>query len=48
MGERQNTTVCALDLKSPCISAYEIHEWIYDQLKLEDDEVLMVQTDGSQ
>jgi len=48
MGERQNTTVCAFDLKSPRISVYEIHEWIYEQLKLEDNEVLMVQIDGSQ
>jgi len=37
MGKRQNTTVCAFD---PRISAYEIHEWIYEQLKLEDNEVL--------
>ena len=47
MGERQNTTVCAFDLKSLRISAYEIHEWIYEQLKLEDNEDLMVQIDGS-
>ena len=48
MGERQNTTLCAFDLKSPRVSAYEIHEWIYEQLKLEDNEVLMVQIDSSQ
>jgi hypothetical protein len=48
MGERQNTIVCAFDMKSPRISAYEIHEWIYEQLKLEDDEVLMVQIGGPQ
>lgn len=46
MGERQNTTVCAFDLKSPRVSAYEIHEWIHEQLKLEDNEFLMVQIDG--
>jgi len=48
MGERQNTIVCAFDLKGPRISAYEIHEWIYAQLRLEDNGVLMVQIDGSQ
>jgi len=48
MGERQNTIVCAFDMKSPLISAYEIHEWIYAHLKLEDDEVLLVQSDGPQ
>ena len=46
MGERQNTTVCAFDLKSPRVSAYEIHEWIHEQLKLEDNEFLMEQIDG--
>jgi len=48
MGERQNTIVCVFDLNSPRISAYEIHEWIYVQLKLEDEEVLLVQIDGPQ
>jgi len=48
MCERQNTIVCTFDLKSPRISAYEIHEWIYAQLRLEDNEVLMVQIDSSQ
>jgi hypothetical protein len=46
MGERRNTIVCAFDLKSPRISAYDIHEWIYTQLKLEENEVTMVQIDG--
>ena len=48
MGERQNTIVCAFDMKSPRISAYKIHEWIYANLKLEDDDVLLVQIDGPQ
>jgi len=38
MGEGQNTIVCVFDLKSPRISAYDIHEWIYAQLRLEDNE----------
>jgi len=48
MGERQNTILFTFDLKSSLISAYEIQEWIYAQLSLEDNVVLMVQIDGSQ
>ena len=46
MGERQKAIVWAFDLTSPHISAYEIHEWIYGQMSLEDNEVIMVQVDG--
>ena len=48
MGERQNTIVCAFDIKRPRISTYDINEWIYAQLRLEDNEVLMVQIHGPQ
>jgi hypothetical protein len=34
MGERQNTIVCIFDTGSPRITAYNIHEWIYVQLRL--------------
>jgi hypothetical protein len=46
VGERQNTFVCALDPQSPRISAYEIHEWIYETLCLRETEVNMIQIDG--
>jgi hypothetical protein len=46
MSDRQNTTVCIFDPVSPRISAYQIHEWIYEQLRLPDKDVRMVQTDG--
>jgi hypothetical protein len=46
MGERQNTIVCSFDLRSPRISAFEIHEWIYASLSLEEQEIVMVQIDG--
>jgi hypothetical protein len=46
MSERQNTAVRAFGIKYPRISPYDIHEWIYAQLRLEDNEILMVQTDG--
>jgi len=48
MRERQNTIICAFDLRSPLISAYEIHEWIYIQMCLIDQEVTMAQIDGRQ
>jgi hypothetical protein len=46
MGERQNAILCAFDLKRTGISAYDIHEWIYAQLRLEGNKVIMVQMDG--
>lgn len=46
MCERKNTIVCAFDLSSSRISAYEIHEWIYAHMCLNFQEVSMVQTDG--
>jgi hypothetical protein len=47
VSERQNTLVSAFDLRSPCISASEIHELIYEHVSLNDQEVTMVQIDGS-
>jgi len=46
MCERQTTTVCIFDPKSPRITAYHIHEWIHEKLKLLEDEVRMIQIDG--
>jgi hypothetical protein len=46
MVERQNTTVCIFDPKSPRISAYNIHEWIFESLQLEEDDLFMIQVDG--
>jgi hypothetical protein len=46
VSERQYTIICAFDQSSPRISAYEIHELIYAQICLEDQERLMVQIDG--
>jgi hypothetical protein len=46
MGERQNTIVCIFDTKSPRITAFNIHEWIYEQLRLQEDDILMIQVDG--
>ena len=46
MAERKNTITCSFDPKSPRITAYEIHEWIYKKLKIPGDGVAMIQIDG--
>jgi hypothetical protein len=46
MCERNNTITCVFDLRTPRISVYEIREWIYAQMCLNDQEVTMVHIDG--
>ena len=46
MRYRQNSIVCFFDPKNPRITAYEIHEWIYDLLRLQEDDVCMIHVDG--
>jgi hypothetical protein len=46
MAERRNTLVCTFDPASPRITAYDIHEWIYETLRLPESDVLMIQIDG--
>jgi len=45
MGERQNTIVCIFDMRSLRITAFNVHEWIYAQLRLQDD-IRMIQIYG--
>jgi len=45
--ERQNTMVSAFDTASPSISAFEIHEWIHEHLRTPEQEVNMMQMDGT-
>ena len=45
MSESQNSFVCTFDHKSTRISAFDIHEWIYKQLQVEN-AVNVVQVDG--
>jgi hypothetical protein len=40
VSERHNTIVCIFDHGSPRITAFYIHEWVYDTLRLEEDSVL--------
>jgi hypothetical protein len=46
MEERQNTLVCTFDHHSSRISAYEIYEWIDEQLKVIEVTVAMIQIGG--
>jgi hypothetical protein len=46
MAERENTLVYTFDAQSPRITAYDIHEWIYETMHLEGTDVAMVQVDG--
>jgi len=46
MTERENTSVCTFDPQSPRITAYDIHEWIYETMHLDGTDVVMVQVDG--
>ena len=46
MYDRLNTIVCIFDPRSPRISAFDIHEWIHDKLRLVDADIRMIQVDG--
>ena len=46
MAERKQTIICMFDLKSPRISAFEIHEWLYEQLNIDETTLTMIQIDG--
>jgi hypothetical protein len=46
MSDRQNTLVCAFDMRSPRITAFQIHEWIYEKMQLPENDVSMIQIDG--
>jgi hypothetical protein len=46
MSERQNTLVCIFDHESPRISAFHIHEWLHEQLRLPENDVRLIQIEG--
>jgi hypothetical protein len=46
MSERRNTAVCTFDPTGPNISAFDIHEWINDTLRILEQEVTVIQMDG--
>jgi len=47
MSDRQRTIVCIFDPNSPRVSAYDIHEWIHDQLQVQEHALTMIQIDGT-
>jgi len=46
MTERHHTMVCIFYPTSPRISAYEIQEWIHEQLQVSEQSLTMIQIDG--
>jgi len=46
MSDRLNTIVCGFDPRSPRINAFHIHEWIYENLHIAEENIRMIQVDG--
>ena len=46
MTERQQTIVCAFEKNSPRVSAFEIHEWVYETLRIHEQDIALIQIDG--
>jgi len=46
MTERQQTIFCAFDQRSSRVSAFDIREWVYETLHLQEHEVVMIQIVG--
>jgi len=46
MAERLNTIACTFDSTSPRITAYDIHEWIQQVLRIPEQSVSAIQIDG--
>jgi len=38
--------MCSFNLRSPKITAFNIHEWIHDKMRVKEDEVSIIQIDG--
>ena len=46
MSDRQNTLLCVFDLRSPRNTAFQIHERIYEKMKLPETDICMIQIGG--
>jgi len=42
-----NTIVCGFDPRSPRVNAFRIHEWIYENLHIAEENIRMIQIDGT-
>ena len=47
MTERQHTIVCIFEPTSPRLSAYDIHEWIFENLQVDERVLTMIQIDAT-
>jgi len=47
MCDRQNTIVCSLEVRSLRINAFQIHEGLYETVRLTEDFVHVIQIDGA-
>lgn len=46
MSDRHMAVVCGFDSRNPRITAYDIHEWIHDTLRLAEEDITMIQAYG--
>ena len=46
MCDRQNTILFSFDVRSPRINAFQIHELLYETVRLTEDDVRVIQIDG--
>jgi len=46
MAERRNSAVCTFDPASQKVTAYDIHEWIHDILRIPEKTVKMLEIEG--
>jgi len=46
MSDRLSTIVCGFDPRSPRINAFHIHERIYENLHIAEENIKMIQVDG--
>jgi len=47
MAERLHTIVCTFDPAGPKITAFDIHEWIHNTLRIPEQNVTMIQIQGT-
>ena len=46
MSDRLSTIVCEFDPRSPRVNAFHIHEWIYENLHIAEENIRMIHIDG--
>ena len=46
MSDRLSTIVCGFDPRNPRVNAFHIHEWIYENLHIAEENIRMIQIHG--